>query len=292
MNFLTVLLKILQIIGFALAGIIALILILMLLVLFYPVRYSGRIRFKDNKPDIKIKVSYLFNLVRGKYILNENEKVLDYVIICRRLFGKDKKKKGKNSKKRNKKKRSTASVKPSAGKHKNDTPLKSTKSAKKYFESDKKKYTSTDSGDESKKSILQKLKNMYNKVKGIFLNIRKKFEYIRKEYNDKDNREAFSFAIGMIKKFLKHSLPRKYVINIKLGAGNAATTGEIVGLAYTLSSMFCLNVNITPDFENKIFECDIPFRGRLCVLIILIWIIKVFRHKQLRALIDKISSYI
>lgn len=301
MTFLMVLLKILKILGLTIAGILALILVVLLLVLFYPVRYKGKICYKDNNPDIDLRFSYLFSLIRGKYILNKDTKVFDYVIISRRLFGKNKKHKRKKAHRTKAKKASSGSSnRRSTAMAEGSTDSAHKKTAAAYSDAVQNKSVDTHAisvntetqSKHNKNTIFRKIKAFFDKVKNIVRNFRTKFNCIRKEYNDKNNREGFDFGIKVIKKLIKHILPKKHSIEMTFGTGDPATTGEILGVFYSIGAMFGLNLIITPEFEEKKFELCTYIKGRIFVFVVLIWAIKAFRHKKLRALIDKISNLI
>ena len=78
---LAIFLTILKVIGIILLFVIGLILLLLLIILFVPVRYSAKGSYKEKKPLIRLRVSYLLYLFC--LIVSYNEK-LDYYI---RLFG-------------------------------------------------------------------------------------------------------------------------------------------------------------------------------------------------------------
>lgn len=306
MGFLTVLLTILKIIGIVLAGIIGLIIFLVLLVLLSPVSYKGRIKY-DGKIDVNIRARYLFGIVRAYFIKNEKEQRLDAKILFFSLL-KPKAKKGRRSAKKSahehfdyeaKKSVSDEPKKPPELPVKEDTPGKSDKPVGQYEapdvadKSDAKK--SSDSGDKQKnapkekKSIFKRVKDIYNKIAERIKSFSDMREKIFKEINDEGNRGAVSFCLGIVRKLLKHVLPRKHRIYVKFGTGDPATTGEILGAAYAVGALTGLNLYIEPDFEHKVIECDIPFKGHVSLLRVLIWAIQVYRNKDVKNIIKKFN---
>ena len=69
-------LKILAIIGIVLLSILGIIILVLLLVLFVPVRYKAEGAFKDNKPSLVAKASWLLHIVSVRYTLGDSEPLL------------------------------------------------------------------------------------------------------------------------------------------------------------------------------------------------------------------------
>ncbi len=77
---------------------------------------------------------------------------------------------------------------------------------------------------------------------------------------------------------------------MKFGTGDPATTGEILGAAYAFGALLGLNLCIEPDFDNKVIECDIPFRGHVSFIRVLIWALKIYLNKDVKGIIQKING--
>lgn len=156
--------------------------------------------------------------------------------------------------------------------------------------------TGGESGPKNKKSIFKRIKDIYNKivsrVKSFLDRLKEladKRNRLLKEINDSDNREAVSFSLGIVRKLLRHILPRKHRIYVRFGTGDPATTGQILGAAYAVGALLGLNLVIEPDFEQKVIECDIPFKGHISLIRVLVWAVQVYRNKKVRKLIGKFN---
>lgn len=320
MSFLTVLLTILKIIGIVIGGIIGVILLLLLWILLSPVRYKGRIKYVG-KPDISIKVSYLCHIVSAFFILDDEGSRFDFKIFGKSMI----KKKSLPSRKKPKKSSSKqkhhkgAGSEPPDGKTADIEPEKSetadnavnpamTENAarlleKKQAQPDAKPQTpqtepnEDKKGKKNKKSIFKRLKDIYNGLKAKIAAFRRnaeklieKRDRLWEEIENTDNREAVSFILVLLKKFLKHILPRKHKIYIRFGAGDPAKTGEFLGLMYAFAALMGLNLEVEPDFENKVIECDVPFKGHISIVVVAIWVLKAYRHDKLNKLIEKIKN--
>lgn len=279
---------VLKIIGIVLGSILGLILLLILWILFSPIRYSGFFRFHE-KPYVKVKFSYLLWIIHGFFVLDESGKRYDAKALWISLLHK----KDKKSTKKRKKKALTA--------NNTNKEVDRTKIINKTVDdfddfvpqSDTKQITTSkpiENNKKPKKSIFKKVIDKYNSIRKSISNINKKRERIISEINNKNNQEAVRFGLVLLKDLLKHILPRKHKISIKFGSGDPATTGEILGAIYAISALLSLNIYVEPDFDNKIFECDIPFKGRISIFYILVLVIKAYRNKKFMALVNKIRG--
>ena len=299
---------ILKIIGIVLASILGLAVILVLLALLSPVFYRGRIIY-DEKPDITLRASYLLHIVTVHFDLRNGVSDFALKIFGHKLGGTKKDKPQTKRKKKNTKDSDSSEserVKEKADKEsgtRNAIPEEE-KTDKKDGNTGRQALASGNSADdteslpEGKKSIFKKIKDVYNKIidkiKAVFnkivttlKNINEKYDKITSEINDPSNRAGVSFALDLIRKLLVHILPRKHRISIVFGTGDPAVTGEITGAIYTLAVFTGLNIEVSTDFENKVFTCNVPFKGRISIIKVLIWAVSAYRNKNLRQLIDK-----
>ncbi len=303
MSFLTVLLTILKIVGIVLASVVGLIIVLLLWILLSPIRYKGRIRF-DGKPDISVRAAYLLHIITVHFDFNGDRK--DFSI---RLFGhrmKSGEEKPSKTARRKRKIKEPAAPLTEADADERSESYEET-GAQQDIEKQPEQHTlelpvnaEGKKESEDKKSIFKKLKDIYNNIVDRLRNIRNKVsdmvnniidkrDRLSSEINDPANREGLSFAFGLLKKLLKHILPRKHRIYTRFGTGDPAMTGELVGVIYTVAVAANLNVEVVPDFENKVFECDIPFKGRISVIRLVIWALQAYRNKNFRHLLDKFT---
>lgn len=303
MVFLTVLLTILKIVGIVLAGIIGLIILLVLFVLLSPVSYKGRIKY-DGQIDINLKARYLLGIVRAYFIKTGKEQRFDAKILFFSLL-KSGKKKGRRLAKKTDYGHFDYGADAGGAEKPKEQPALPVKEDKP--DNPPGQYEAPDgegnsgiknpsgSGDKQnkapkeKKSIFKRIKDIYNKIAERIKSFSDMRERIFSEINDEGNRGAVSFSLGIVRKLLKHVLPRKHRIYVKFGTGDPASTGEILGAAYAFGALLGLNLYIEPDFENKVIECDIPFKGHVSLLRVLIWALSVYRNKDVKNLIKKFN---
>lgn len=148
-----------------------------------------------------------------------------------------------------------------------------------------------------KKSIFKKLKDVYNRIRNFIKNMSERVrnaldmrDKIISEIDNADNREAVNYGLVLLKKVLKHILPRRHRIYIRFGTGDPASTGQYLGLMYAFGAWLGLNLVVAPDFDDKVIECDIPFRGHISIAVLLLWAVKAYRNKKFMSFIDKIRN--
>ena len=135
--------------------------------------------------------------------------------------------------------------------------------------------------------IRNKLRGLIEKVKlawQAFLNIKNKVVLVKEFLSDEENKSAFGVTYGSLKKLLKHVLPRKLKSKVVFGTGDPCSTGQALGAASILYGMYGEHVQITPDFENKVFEGEHYARGRIRIGTLLIIVIKLLLDKKFKQL--------
>jgi len=260
-----VLLLILKIIGIVLAILLITVLALLVIVLFVPVFYKVKVKYLPDRKECIGRAGFLSPLVVFKFRYFEKEfsyrgRALWYVFA-------------------------------DSGKNKEETP-----------ETETEKPEQEEAPDEEVGEILEKIKpfspekkpkkpkktkpGFLEKVRRLF---RQKDEALR-ILSKEESKQAISFAWGKLKKTLRHILPRKVKGYLIYGSGDPATTGQVLGLISVLYAAMGPVLKIVPDFENKRLECDLEFKGRLQVFTLLVILIKVYFHKELKQLIAELKG--
>lgn len=267
MGFLSVLLTILKIIGIIIASLIIIILAVAALVLFVPVRYRGEASF-HGKPDVKLRVSYLMKIFSAKYEMYDGKQKFVF-----RIFGIKFRKRKKKARK----------IKHSR-KNKADTPViqQDTGEAGEY-----KALEQTGIPAEQNEVSEKKKRGGIGKARNFISGIREKVQNISKEINDEGNKRAFKVMRDSLAEIFKHIKPQKHSIFLKFGTGDPASTGEILGGIYVFIYMAGLNCDAEADFENKIFEIDSSFSGRIRVFTLLKTAVKAYRNKDFKNVLNR-----
>ncbi len=310
-------LEILKIIGIVIGCILGFVLAVLLILLFSPICYRGKLTHSGDM-DAEVKVWHPYGLFSA--LVKFKESKLDYRIRVlwipigdkeydEKQAAKKAKKAEKEAKKQAKKReaeRKKRQKKKAAAQRKNQNlndkqkglPAKEIESRENNSKSDTSSKTNSEAssdnennnsenGNKNKKSIFKRLEEIYNNTKEKINHYLELLRKVLKEVNDKHNQGALVHVLKMIGIPVKYFFNKKLKVYIKLGMDDPATTGEILGVAYATAAMFGLNLVIEPDFENKVFELDAGFKGKVFIISILIWALKIYKNKDVKIVIDK-----
>ncbi|MGN0369818.1 MAG: DUF2953 domain-containing protein [Butyrivibrio sp.] len=308
MIFLTVFLTILKVAGIAIGVIVGLFLIFVCWFLFMPVRYKGQFSY-HGKPDIDIKFGSFGRLVHGYILYRDGNAEGEAIVLWRNLFDDDEEKKARKKAKRKAKKAKKRAKKAQKNKSQKIPETKIIKEPPKAPVKENAPVTETGpeteinktallninkkSGNKKnkkpKKNIFKRLKDRYNRIKAGIKNINETKNRVMAQIRDPENKEAVLYLILMIKKLLKHFRPRKQKFIIEFGTGEPDKTGELLGAMYAMAALLGLNLYVNPDFENKKFELDGLIKGRVCVLWIIVWYVKLCMNEKIYMIIEKLD---
>ena len=267
-----ILLTALKIIGIVILAIIALALLIILMVLFIPVRYKGKVYFKE-VPDIALSVTWFFKFLSlnitykdGLDIIGKvgwlfkvysnhdddtdtNEEIEDYKSEVREIVDTVNENKEEDISVDNTNKANVITEKKenleAENKIKALDKQEKKQSKKKKSKSNKKKSTA------KKESKLDKL---INKAKDI--------HYLLTE---EENKKTLLLMLEKIKNLLVHILPKRIVGFFKFGFDDPSTTGQVLEAVAIFYPLYRDDFKIVPMFYDEIIEVDISFKGRLRV---------------------------
>ena len=267
-----ILLTALKIIGIVILAIIALALLIILMVLFIPVRYKGKVYFKE-VPDIALSVTWFFKFLSlnitykdGLDIIGKvgwlfkvysnhdddtdtNEETEDYKSEVRETADTVNENKKEDISVDNTNKANVITVKKenleAENKIKALDKQEKKQSKKKKSKSNKKKSTA------KKESKLDKL---INKAKDI--------HYLLTE---EENKKTLLRLLEKTKNLLVHILPKRIVGFFKFGFDDPSTTGQVLEAVAIFYPLYRDDFKIVPMFYDEIIEVDISFKGRLRV---------------------------
>lgn len=264
-----ILLTALKIIGIVILAIIALALLIILMVLFIPVRYKGKVYFKE-VPDIALsvtwffkflslnitykdgldiigKVGWLFKVYSNHDDTDTNEETEDHKLKVREIVDtvNENKKEDISVDNTNKANVITEENLEAENKIKALDKQEKKQSKKKKSKSNKKKSTA------KKESKLDKL---INKAKDI--------HYLLTE---EENKKTLLRMLEKTKNLLVHILPKRIVGFFKFGFDDPSTTGQVLEAVAIFYPLYRDDFKIVPMFYDEIIEVDISFKGRLRV---------------------------
>ena len=135
--------------------------------------------------------------------------------------------------------------------------------------------------------IRNKLRRLITNLKqGLskLINIKQKINLIKEFISEEENRKAFGITWQSLKKLLRHVLPRKLRSRVVFGTGDPCSTGQALGVFSMLYGIYGDSIQITPDFEHKVFEGNHYARGRIRMGTLLIIVIKLLLDKKFKQL--------
>lgn len=143
----------------------------------------------------------------------------------------------------------------------------------------------TPDASKEKTGILTSLKNKAENLKNKAADLRNKSEDLKKTYDDYHGEALIRKAFKLLKKILKHVLPRKLTGYIRFGLDDPADTGYLTGLAAAFYPVYGKHFSLEPDFREKCFEADCRGSGRIRIMFFLYLVIWLLLDKNVRKLI-------
>lgn len=266
-----ILLTALKIIGIVILAIIALALLIILMVLFIPVRYKGKVYFKE-VPDIALsvtwffkflslnitykdgldiigKVGWLFKVYSNHDDTDTNEEIEDHKSEVREIVDTVNENKKEDISVDNTNKANVITEK--------EENLEAENKIKALDKQEKKQSKKKKSKSNKKKSTAKKeskLDKLINKVKDI--------HYLLTE---EENKKTLLLMLEKTKNLLVHILPKRIVGFFKFGFDDPSTTGQVLEAVAIFYPLYRDDFKIVPMFYDEIIEVDISFKGRLRV---------------------------
>lgn len=302
----SIILGILKIIGITLLCILGLILFLLIVVLFVPIRYKvmADSNINDNVKEyhVKAKVSWLLHLVHGKYEYPGEEgfvlKVGPFAV-----YGKKKKEKpDKKKQTKQKAKEKTSEISENYENKEADLIVqeKTTQDDIMQEEMTQDEYTILEDLQEvendkkqnrkslkekilyTRQKICDKINKMRQKIKDILTNMKKYVGILQSEAF----KESFASCKDSLARLFRMIKPRKVKIKGTAGLGSPDTTGYMCAAIGVISPFFKKQIQVIPDFENYVIEGNAVIKGRIYLFVILIIAIKLFFDKNIRKVMD------
>ena len=267
-----ILLTILKVIGIIILILIALALIIVLTVLFIPVRYRGKICFKE-VPDIDLSVTWFFKFLnislKFKDELDISAKVAwFFTVFSNKEDSKDEKEiefgnkdtfekepeEKSLSEKENSEEKSASLKGDNIKKHKKDTENIPPVKADELNKQEKKHTKAVKKAKDKKKD---------NKNKSLPEKILEKVKDIHYIITNDENKLIFMKMLEKVKKIIVHVMPKKIVGYFKFGFEDPSVTGQVLEILAVFYPLYKDDFKIIPMFYDEIIEVDISFKGRL-----------------------------
>ena len=311
-------LAILKWIGIVLLVILAVIVALICLVLFVPVRYSAQVT-TEGELSVKARVTWLLHFVRFRADYTDSELKTELKIAWFTVFPKKQKEKTDeqteippyesfleeepdlNTENDTYGPASDIDIEADFEAVQEEEP--ENKEALEMYEAAKKQPTQTSARDirkRAKKAVRQEKKRrkkgednddifaekdgsptFFEKIRRIIAQVREKADLA------KQVKAAFDEVKTYIFKIVRHILPRKITGFIRFGFEDPSLTGKICAVIGVLYPVIPEKLEIDPDFTQSVFEADVKISGRIMLFMVLLNALKILMNKKVRALIRK-----
>ena len=297
-----IVLLILKIIGISLLVILGILILLIGIVLFVPIRYkvAGDIR-RTTKEKVAIhgKVTWLCSAIAYVFSYEDNEFQGEL-----RIFGRKRKEKSPTSledlmdedeaanKKTDKGVETTEENYEVVQPLKNEELLDSDGSDKpndiSYVKKETTKQATLKAAPKPKENIFQKvihkIRSTVERITSFFKNIKEKISLVKAFVSDEVNKRVCKKIFAEVLKFLKHLRFRKLRTDLQYGFSDPAITGQSFGVICMIPVFYQYDVAITPDFEAEgtYMEGIFDAKGHLRICHAVMMLIRLLLDKDVR----------
>lgn len=291
-------LHVLAIIGIVLLCIIAFLLVVLLAVLFAPIRYRLYVEKEDGwkKENIHIRadISWLAGIIRVKARFFD-PRILKVKVLFFTVFDLFKEKKEKRQSKKTLKRqktdqkteKSTVNEKP---KVQNSAAEKVPPEEKAPAQDAEEETAGTEETGKSP-SLRERLEKIRYTICSIYDKIKATKEtagYYKELLQSEEFKSCLSFVTGKTGKLLRHILPKRIRGYLLFGTGQPDQTGYILGMVSIIRGMRGYDkFHIEADFERQIVEGKIQCKGRIRLATVGILALQIYQKKELKELISK-----
>ncbi len=265
-----VFLSILKIIGIILLVILAAVAVLIMLLLFTPFIYKAEIE-KNGELKAEGGLKWLFGVLHFSFTLIDMKFDWDLKIIgitLKDLLTGNKKKKERKLKKPKKQ----PTIMP--GEKADKAVVKEARAAVKAEIKQQKK------PDAGEKDIFE---DEDIRPPGIIAKIKQKlirlYDAIKTALKYK---EAFDAVKGYIFRLAKHIRPRRLSGTLTYGFEDPSLTGKSLAVISIFYPVLPKDLEITPVFDEQVFECDVTVKGRFFLIILLVYGLKIYFNDKVK----------
>lgn len=272
-------LRILLYIGISLGALLGVLIVLALLVLFYPIRYKAKAIYKEDEvQEAYFKANWLFHIVSFSFDYKSGKTFKIFGIKLKQKNDEERLEKSRDDKKSGKKalkktikesdeETDSDIVSLDEGSDNADTNSEENLDLSDIEETDKKSSKKeSESLDSSKNKIYDKIIKYLN-ILGSDL-----FKRTYRKCKDK-----------MIK-LLKIILPRKWDVNAVIGFDDPATTGSIIGYTSMFYPLIAKHIHIRGDFNRKVIDVNAYAKGHFTIFKVGYILLNVYFDKNIRKL--------
>ncbi|MBQ4283800.1 MAG: hypothetical protein IJB96_07740 [Lachnospira sp.] len=136
-------------------------------------------------------------------------------------------------------------------------------------------------------AVKEKLASTWESIKQKKDDTTEKVNDILRIVKDEGNQEFVKFVWEQLKYLLRKLKPKKGHLNAHFGMDDPETTGKIAMYLAVAYGLLGIDMNIQPDFEQKIIEGELYLKGRLQLVTIVIIAVRLYMNKHFKRIVLK-----
>lgn len=291
----SVILFILKLIGTILLVLLGIIVALLLLVLFVPIRYyvSGEL---ETEIAVHAKVTWLLHLISFVVDYEKGEAVTSLRILGIRKKAKGKRKSALEEEAWEDEPEDAAWDELSVDEPEEKLETEQTDKAQaETGASDETTESRMASGSlekehKEKSSRIQKFLDTVRRLKNALGQLRGKASSVKEIITDEANHSIVKAVLAELGYLLKHFRFRKLVTDLRFSAGDPAATGQALGVMCLFPILYRYQVSVIPDFEAEEFYIKGTFevKGHVRTVHLVVTLLHLWKKKEVRDLVKKL----
>lgn len=293
-----VIVTILKIIGIVLVSILSLLLILIGVFLFLPVRYQLKGSKDAEKAALSLSVNWLCHLfrIRVKYEQDSgfvySVKLLFFQLFPQKEKPEQKNEPGQKNEPKQKNEPEQKNELEQKVEVKEDFPAAEQKTIKQPDKTVEIRDTKHKSADKKAENSNKRKKETFtfqkicDKIKGICSSCEKFKKFITSE----DVKGSLKFLNEQRKYLVRHLKPSKADVYIHFGTEDPALTGQILAVLSVLYPFYGYKLDIEPDFEQAVFEGSVFIKGKAQFYVVLLTLWRGYKNHYIRKMIDRVRK--
>lgn len=282
-------LLILKIIGWILLAILGILVLLVCVVLFVPVRYEldGKCNGTIDTLDVKFRFSFLLHFLAGTVCYTEGKPTWNLRIAWKRFVNQDTELQETPIKKSEDSESSVNNAKD----EEINVPEEPIKNEESVSEESITKETVSKETVSKKESFLDKIEYKYKKIRDKLREIARKKEKVMEFLTNEIHQAAFLKVISELKRLLLRLRPQKIMGEIEFGFDDPAWTGQVLAGISILYPYFADCFQIIPDFEEKKLRGQLEIKGKISAKNFVALGLRVILDKNVRMTLRHIKTF-
>lgn len=282
-------LLILKIIGWILLAILGILVLLVCVVLFVPVRYEldGKCNGTIDTLDVKFRFSFLLHFLAGTVCYTEGKPTWNLRIAWKRFVNQDTELQETPIKKSEDSESSVNNAKD----EEINVPEEPIKNEESVSEESITKETVSKETVSKKESFLDKIEYKYKKIQDKLREIARKKEKVMEFLTNEIHQAAFLKVISELKRLLLRLRPQKIMGEIEFGFDDPAWTGQVLAGISILYPYFADCFQIIPDFEEKKLRGQLEIKGKISAKNFVALGLRVILDKNVRMTLRHIKTF-